>query len=97
VRTVGNETGFSIIETSGDRNGRVHNFIEQHDLWSVDGCRRAEEVLASAYDRIDQSFARLREWAEDMDRVWQHVAEYAQSDEFRAVVSNGVVPDGSEE
>ena len=55
------------------RNNLVHHFIDQHDLWSQDGCRGAQESLAAAYSRVDQHFEQLRGWAEHMDRpvVWR--------------------------
>ena len=30
------------------RNNLVHHFIDQHDLWSLDGCRGAQESLVAA-------------------------------------------------
>lgn len=48
------------------RNTLVHHFIEQHDMSSVDGCCRAQDALVTAYSRIDQNLAQLREWAEKL-------------------------------
>ena len=78
------------------RNTLVHHFIDLHDLWSVEGCRRAQEVLDADYMRIDQHYQRLWSWAEDMDRALRDVAEYARSDEFRELVVSGTVPAGLE-
>ena len=44
------------------RNNLVHHFIDQHDLWSLDGCRGAQESLVAAYSRVDQHFEQLRGW-----------------------------------
>ena len=77
------------------RNNLVHHFIDQHDLWSLDGCRGAQESLAAAYSRVDQHFEQLRGWAEHMDQARRLAAEFAQSDAFRDLVINGIAPDGS--
>ncbi|MGV8691708.1 OST-HTH/LOTUS domain-containing protein, partial [Pseudomonas aeruginosa] len=62
------------------RNTLVHHFIDQHDLWTVDGCRVAQDELGSAYTRIDQHFEQLRGWAEHMDQARRLAAEFVQSD-----------------
>ena len=77
------------------RNNLVHHFIDQHDLWSLDGCRSAQESLVAAYSRVDQHFEQLRGWAEHMDQARRLAAEFAQSDAFRDLVINGIAPDGS--
>lgn len=77
------------------RNNLVHHFIDQHDLWSLDGCRSAQDSLAMAYSRIDQHYEQLRGWAEHMDQARRVAAEFAQSDAFRDLVINGIAPDGS--
>ncbi len=77
------------------RNNLVHNFIDQHDLWNLDGCRGAQEFLMAAYSRIDQHFEQLRGWAEHMDHARRLAAEFAQSDAFLDLVINGIAPDGS--
>ena len=77
------------------RNNLVHHFIDQHDLWNLDGCRGAQESLVAAYSRIDQHFEQLRGWAEHMDQARRLAADFAQSDAFRDLVINGIAPDGS--
>lgn len=72
-----------------------HQFIDQHDLWSTDGCRSARDALVAAYHRIDQQFEQLRGWAEHMDQARRLVAELVQSDVFRDLVINGIAPDGT--
>ena len=76
------------------RNNLVHHFIDQHDLWSLDGCRGAQDALVAAYSRIDQHFEQLRGWAEHMDQARQLTAEFVQSDAFHDLVVNGIAPDG---
>jgi hypothetical protein len=77
------------------RNNLVHHFIEQHDLWSTEGCRTAHEALVAADARIDQHMKQLRGWAESMDQARQLAAEYMQSDTFRDLMINGIAPDGT--
>ncbi|ELF6204805.1 TPA: OST-HTH/LOTUS domain-containing protein [Pseudomonas putida] len=77
------------------RNGLVHHFIDHHDLWSVQGCRSAQEALVGAYTRIDQHYEQLRGWAEHMDQARRLAAEFAQSSAFHELVVNGIAPDGS--
>jgi len=77
------------------RNHLVHHFIDQHDLWSPDGCREAHEALVTAYTRIDQHFEQLRGWAEHMDQAQRLAASFVQSDAFRDLVIDGIAPDGS--
>ena len=77
------------------RNSLVHHFIDQHDLWTVDGCRAAQDALTAAYTRIDQHFEQLRGWAEHMDQARRLAAEFVQSDVFHDLVINGIAPDGT--
>ncbi len=77
------------------RNNLVHHFIDQHNLWSVDGCRSAYDALATASSRIDQHFEQLRGWAEHMEQARQLAAEFVQSDAFHDFVVNGIAPDGT--
>lgn len=84
-----------LAEIVGLRNNLVHHFIEQHDMSSVDGCHRAQDALATAYSRIDQNFAQLREWAEEMKNVQQAMSDVVQSAEFTNWVVNGFAFDGT--
>ena len=74
------------------RNNLVHHFIDQHDLRSSDGCRSAQDSLVTAYNRIDQHFGQLREWAEVMEKTRQTMLEILQSEEYKDVFVNGVTP-----
>lgn len=76
------------------RNNLVHHFIDQHDLWSSDGCCGARDALVTAYSRIDHHFVQLRGWAESMDKVRQTMSEILQSKEFKDVFVDGIAPDG---
>lgn len=77
------------------RNNLVHHFIDKHDLWSLDGCRGANDALLAAYTRIDEHFEQLRGWAEHMDQARRLTAEFVQSDVFYDLVANGIAPDGT--
>ncbi|MBM2295000.1 exonuclease [Sulfitobacter pseudonitzschiae] len=48
------------------RNSLVHHFLENHDLWSVNGCLAAQQALTSALDQVAKSHEELRCWASDM-------------------------------
>jgi hypothetical protein len=77
------------------RNKLVHNFIEQHDIWSLDGCRGAQDALVDNYNRIDQHFEQLRGWAEQLEQSRRAMAEFLQSDVGYELVVNGISPDGT--
>jgi hypothetical protein len=77
------------------RNNLVHHFIEQHDIWSLDGCRGAQVALVDTYNRIDQYLEQLRGWAEQLEQSRRAMAEFFQSDAGRELVVNGIFPDGS--
>lgn len=77
------------------RNALVHHFIDQHDLWTIEGCHTAHDALTTAYTRIDQHFEQLRGWAEHMDQARRLAAEFVQSDVFHDLVVNGIAPDGT--
>ncbi|MFX0547633.1 OST-HTH/LOTUS domain-containing protein [Roseovarius sp. S1116L3] len=77
------------------RNNLVHHFIDQHDLWSLDGCRGAQETLVAAYSRIDQHVGQLREWAENMEKMRRNTSEVLQSEMFKDLIVNGIAPDGT--
>jgi hypothetical protein len=77
------------------RNNLVHHFIDQHYLWSSDGCRGARDALVTAYSRIDHHFGQLRGWAESMEKVRQAMSGILQSEEFKDVFVNGITPDAN--
>ena len=76
------------------RNSLVHHFIDEHDLWSLEGCRGAHKALLAAYSRIDQHFEQLRGWAEHMEQSRRLADAFVRSKEFRDLVINGIAPDG---
>jgi hypothetical protein len=77
------------------RNNLVHHFIDDHDLWSIEGSGTAHNALVAAYARVDQHFEQLRGLAEQMDQVRRLAAEFVQSDTFQDLVIYGIAPDGT--
>lgn len=76
------------------RNTLVHHFIELHDLWTVDGCLRAQDALTRSYAEIDRHFEQLGTFADHMDAAREAAAEVMQSPQFLDMVVNGIGPDG---
>lgn len=77
------------------RNDLVHHFSERHDLWTVEGCRRAEAELSATLDLIGMHLAQLRDVSDRMEKLRQAAAEIVQSDAFRNPVLDGIAPDGT--
>ena len=74
------------------RNNLVHHFIDQHEIFSSDGCRDAQDTLIIAYNRIDQHLGQLREWAEDTKKTRQALSDFLQSEQFEDVFSRDRPP-----
>lgn len=77
------------------RNNLVHHFIDEHDLWSLEGCRGAQDVLVAASNNIGQHFEQLQDWAEEMQEVKRQHLAFMQSAEMRELFITGIVPDGT--
>ena len=77
------------------RNTLVHHFIDQHDLWTVDGCLQAQDALKRTYAEVDRHFEQLRTFAEHMDQAKQAAAELIRAPEFQNMLCNGIGPDGT--
>lgn len=82
-------------EFVGLRNSLVHHFIEQYDLWTVDGCTCAQQALLRTYADIDRSFEQLQSIAKNMDEARQAAVEAIKTPEFLNMVVNGIDPDGT--
>jgi len=76
------------------RNKLVHHFIELHDLWTVDGCLRAQDALTRSYAEIDRHFEQLSTFAGHIDEARKATVEVMQSPQFLDMVVNGVGSDG---
>ena len=77
------------------RNDLVHQFVEQHDLNSVAGCLEAQRALSTSLEWIEGCYSRLREWAQDMARAHQFMADPVHSGAFQDLIIHGIAPDGS--
>lgn len=76
------------------RNSLVHHFIDLHDLWTLDGCLRAQSALNQSYAEIDRQFEQLVTFAGYMDEARKAAADLMQSPQFRDMIVNGIGPDG---
>lgn len=83
-----------LLELVTLRNTLAHHFIEQHDVWTVDGCLRAQDALTQSYAEIDRHFEQLATFAGHLDAARKTAAEAIQSPEFFDMVVNGIGPDG---
>ena len=77
------------------RNDLVHHFIDQHDVWSPDGCRAAQDVLVAAYDRIVLHYQELQTWAKSLDEGLRQHREFLGSHVSRDFIVYGIAPDGT--
>ena len=77
------------------RNNLVHHFIDQHDLWTVDGCFSAQNALTHTYAEIDRHFEQLRTYADYMVEASQKAAEFMGTPAFLDMAVNGIAPDGT--
>lgn len=76
------------------RNMLVHHFIELHDLWTVDGCLRAQDALIHASAKVDRQFEQLRTFADDINETRKAAAELLQSPQVIDLIVNGICPNG---
>lgn len=67
------------------RNELVHSFIDQFDIWSVEGCLAAADSLKRTFELIDAKFLELRDYAESHDRARVTYGEFIQSQTFRDI------------
>lgn len=77
------------------RNELVHHFIEIHDIWTEEGCVRADAYLDDSFRLIDERFDELRKIAQHQEEARKVHASYMQSDEFKDFVLHGILPGGT--
>ena len=77
------------------RNDLVHHLIDRFDLWSEEGCVAAAQHLNNSYERIDQNYLELVEWATSMEKAREAAESFANSPAFYERTVNGIAPDGS--
>lgn len=89
------ETKTAIEELVALRNDLVHHLIERFDVWTEDGCVKAENHLEYCYKRINVHCDELSDWAQRMNDARAISASFAQSEVFYDVIVNGIAPDGT--
>lgn len=70
------------------RNKLIHHFMDQFDVFSIDGCRSASEYLDECYATIKAAHARLNGWAESMQQLRQEAGAYIQSESFKNAIKS---------
>lgn len=74
------------------RNRVVHHFLDDHDLGSDVGRRKAAASLDDALRRITAANARLRDWAAEMGQIQTAMAETLAAPEMQEWLTKGRVP-----
>lgn len=65
------------------RNALVHHFIEQFDVFSIEGCMAAKIHLDDSYSTVDAACARLTQWATSLVAGQEALALVMASPEFQ--------------
>ena len=89
------EVQSAIEELVKVRNGLVHHFIEQFDLWSQAGCSAALNHLSETYTRIDRHYEELSAWAKGLDQMRALAGQFMSTNAFQELLVNGIAPDGT--
>ncbi|WP_143054468.1 OST-HTH/LOTUS domain-containing protein [Massilia timonae] len=76
------------------RNELIHHFIEQHDLKSDEGSKKAEAYLEHSYIRIEGHLLMLRAWTSALVHAHTVMASVVQDSVFEDLI-DGIAPDGS--
>ena len=77
------------------RNTLVHHFIDQHDIWSIEGCNAARDDLLQTYDLINRHYDEVFCWAENIDRAKHFSAQALRSPVVLDLMIDGIAPNGS--
>ncbi|MEP4198790.1 MAG: hypothetical protein ABJL99_24455 [Aliishimia sp.] len=78
------------------RNNLAHNFINEHDLWNLEGCRSARAALTASSNIIDQRLEQLRGWVEDVAHVRKVMAKILGTDAVVELIPKGQPADTTE-
>ncbi|OOG39753.1 hypothetical protein [Polaromonas sp. A23] len=70
------------------RNKLIHHFLDQFDVFSIDGCHAASEYLDKCYATIKAAQVRLNGWAENMQQLRQEAGAYIQSESFKTALTS---------
>ncbi len=84
-----------LLELRDLRNELVHHLIERFNLWVPGGCDKAAVYLDDAYERIDQQYRQVAQWATNANETRRLSASFTASAEFGNVFVNGIAPDGT--
>ncbi|QDF95618.1 hypothetical protein CJ010_03175 [Azoarcus sp. DD4] len=76
------------------RNRLVHHFIQDHDIWTEQGCLSAQAQLDRSFEQIDQRYQELRTWAQSIIAAKQRLAAFAATKVFDNLI-HGIGPDGA--
>lgn len=90
VRT---ETGLNHL--LGLRNSLVHHLLEQYDVWTLEGCRAAEDHLDRSYEKADAAYGTLRQWAMTSMEARHYMASFMATPQFQELLMSGRLPDES--
>lgn len=74
------------------RNSLVHNFLEQHNLRTADGCITAQKALTQALDHVGRAYGELRSWARDLEQTKKAFVALLASPEIRDAFVHDRVP-----
>ncbi|MBT2305543.1 OST-HTH/LOTUS domain-containing protein [Variovorax paradoxus] len=77
------------------RNGVVHHLLEQFDVWTLDGCKAAEDHLDRSYETVDAAYGTLRQWAMTSIEARQYLASFMASPQFQELLFHGRLPEES--
>lgn len=70
------------------RNAMVHNFIDQYDLWSAEGCAAADDFLKESYKTIHLHYLNLRDWAKSMFDARTAMASWLDSQGYEDMLES---------
>jgi hypothetical protein len=76
------------------RNRIVHHFLEDQDLLTQTGCKRAIAVLEEGLATAQSSYEEIHQWAKTAMEAHQHFAAFVQSAHFDDFL-HGILPDGT--
>jgi len=79
------------------RNRLVHHFIEEFDIWSMQGCLAADAFLEESYTQIDLRCMEARSWLVALDEGRKAMAAFMTSETWSDLIIHGIQPDGTVE
>lgn len=75
------------------RNNLVHHLLEQFDVWTLEGCKAAEDHLDRSYEKVDAAYGTLRQWAMTSMQARQRMASLMATAQFQELLLHGRLPD----